>query len=340
MKRKPDVMSVVLILAATLVILLQTSCRERRQDGSNILAYEDNGVVWGWGNMRIGSAAPSIAVYLDRLPVTGPNGQQFKLLVADKESGAKTDLFYADWHPDAQPPVPVVFASRFFLQNRAGARGVVDVYVKLQKAGKTWPKDLTLAVGTADTSAARAGRYPVVLANGIRLSAIVAGEQAGAVVFHYADLPVTRIQSGAIPGVQEPPPPERLVADGFSPLTVAGTQQLGLPTGAQGKLTFVSARVRGPQAEQPRLCHDRFYAVARTAGKRVNASCQLKIAPVSEVPAAGDWLTCSVFVQFRPPVRESEKLCVVLATFQAGDDSLDQLTATVRHSGDQSGEQP
>lgn len=329
MKLKPFTLRGVWLVTIGMIALAGTSCRNRQQPGSAIQAFEENGIVWGWGNMRLGPASPTIAVSLDRLPVPGPNGQQFKLLVSDSETGAKTDLFYADWHPAAEPPVPVVFASQFFLQNRAGAPGVVDVYVKLKKAGRTWPKAMTLAVGTADTSARGRGRYPVALADGIKLSAVAVGEQSGAVVFHYADLPVGE----NLPWIEEAPL-ERLNIEGFNPQTITGKQAWTLPSGLRGKLTFVSAKVRALPVDQAKECQDKFYAVSRTAANKLNSACQLKIAPASVVPASGNWLTCSVFVQFVDPVKESQKTCRILATFIAEDSTLDQLSFTVLHSGD------
>jgi len=302
-----------------------SACRDRNNSQARIAAYEENGVVWGWGEIRLATPATTTGIFLDRLPQPAPNGQIFKLVGAD---GANTtDVFYADWHPVLDPPVPVVFASQFFLQERAGARGgILDVYVKLKKPGRSWPEAYTLSVGTADISGRAVDRYPVSLADGLRLSRLVSGAQRGAVVFHYADLPrdVNDDADGA------PAPARRLGAEGFNETTQGGQAVLALPAGSQGKLTFTSRSIKAKPADHPRLCQDQFFAGARSASNQVNKACKITLAPSD---STSNWLTCSLLVQFDNPVTVAEKTCRVIGSFLDENDPGDQLGATIIQTG-------
>ncbi len=302
-----------------------SACRDRGNSQARIAAYEENGVVWGWGEIRLATPAATTGIFLDRLPQPGPNGQVFKLVGAD---GANTtDVFYADWHPFLDPPVPVVFASQFYLQDRAGARGgILDVYVKLKKPGRSWPEAYTLSVGTADISGRTLARYPVALADGLRLSRVVSGAQRGAVVFHYADLPRDLNDDGE----GAPPPARRLIAEGFNETAQGGQTVWTLPAGSQGKLTFISRSIKAKPADHPRLCQDQFFAGARTASNQVNKTCKITLAPSD---SASNWLTCSLLVAFDNPMTAAEKTCRIIGSFLDENDPADQLGATVVMGG-------
>ncbi len=318
------------IILIALAGFAATACRDRGSASAQIKSYEENGVVWGWGDIRLAVAPVTTGIFLDRLPTPAPNGQTFKLVGADSSSASTTDLFYADWHPFLDPVQPVVFASQFYLQERAGARGTMDVYVKLKKPGRTWPDAFTLAVGTADVRNVSTGRYPVRLSDGLKVSLIAAGQQRGAVAFHYADLP---IEAGNSNVGTSPPPENRLEADGFSTAQRGGQTLWSLAPGGQGKLTFISKTIQGKPEDHPRLCHDKFFAVARTASNQVNKSCKLTLAPAD---GNSGWLTCALFVQFDNPATNAEKTCRVIGSFLGDADQegqSDQLAAVIVQAG-------
>lgn len=319
------------IIMVALASVAVTACRDRGSASARIKSYEENGVVWGWGDVRLAAAPVTTGIFLDRLPSGAPNGQTFKLVGADSSSASTTDLFYADWHPLLDSLQPVVFASQFYLQERSGARGTMDVYVKLKKPGRSWPDSFTLAVGTADVRNEGTGRYPVRLTDGLKVSLIAAGQQRGAVAFHYADLPY---ESGNSDTGSSPPPENRLQADGFATTQRGGQTLWSLAAGGQGKLTFISKALQAKPEDHPRLCHDKFFAVARTAGNQVNKSCKLTLAPAD---GNSGWLTCAVFVQIDNPATNTEKTCRVIGSF-LGDathgDPSDQLSAVIVLAGD------
>ena len=318
------------IILIALTGMAAMACRDRGNASARVKSYEENGVVWGWGDIRLAAAPVTTGIFLDRLPSGAPNGQTFKLVGADSSSASTTDLFYADWHPLLDSLQPVVFASQFYLQDRSGARGTMDVYVKLKKPGRTWPDAFTLAVGTADVRNASAGRYPVRLSDGLKVSLISAGQQHGAVAFHYADLPY---ESGNSDIGTSPPPENRLEADGFSTTQRGGQTLWSLAPGGQGKLTFISKSLQAKPEDHPRLCHDKFFAVGRTAGNQVNKSCKLTLAPAD---GNSGWLTCALFVQIDNPATNAEKTCRVIGSFLAdGDrgDQSDQLSAVIVQGG-------
>ncbi len=306
---------------------LSTGCRDRGSASARVKSYEENGVVWGWGDIRLISAPVTTGIFLDRLPEAAPNGQTLKVVGADSSLGSVSDLFYADWHPVLDPAVPVIFASQFYLQERAGAAGTMDVYIKLKKPGRTWPEAFTLAVGTADVRKTALNRYPLRLTEGLRVSLIGAGQQRGAIALHYADLPY---ETGN-PGVANSPPPEkRLEAEGFATTQRAGQNFWSLAPGAQGKLTFISRSIEARPDEHPRLCHDKFFAGARTSGNQVNKNCKLTLAPADGTTG---WLTCALFVQFENPTTAAEKTCLVIGSFLGENDQTDQLSTSIIQAG-------
>lgn len=311
--------------AAFVISIGSVACRDRKNAQARVQGYEENGVVWGWGDVRLATPSATTGIFLDRLPETTPSGQKFKLVGADTATGSTTDLFYADWHPLLDPPVPVVFVSQFYVQERGGAAGTMDVYVKIKKPGRTWPEAFTLSVGTADVRNRQVSRIPVSLVDGLRLSRLLSGDQRGSVVFHYADLP--RDLPGGPGGM---PPGQRLSAEGFNPVTQDGQRVWGLPAGMQGKLTFVSRSLQAKPAEHPRLCQDHFFAAARSASNQVNKACKLTLAPAE---SDSGWLTCSLLVQIENPFAPADKTCRVIGSFLDENDESDQLTAVVVQVG-------
>jgi hypothetical protein len=314
------------------------SCRERNKAQARIAAYEENGVVWGWGDIRLASPSATTGIFLDRLPVPGPGGQTMKLVGADSATANAIDVFYADWHPVLDPAIPVVFASQFYLQDRAGGRaGLLDVFVKLKKPGRSWPEAYTLSVGTADIRDPSGSRYPVRLADGVKMSRVAAGDHRGAVVFHYADLPRDLSDDAGAP------PSRRLIVEGFNETMRDGQRVWALPAGSQGKLTFISRSIQAKPADHPRLCQDQFFAGARTASNQVNKACKLTLAPSD---SNSNWLTCSLLVQFENPenpsnpvgpMTASEKTCRVIGSFLDENDPADQMAAVIVHVGSTSG---
>ena len=319
-----------LISLATMVGLASLgACRDRGESSARVKAvkkYEENGVVWGWGDVRLTVPTATTGIFLDRLPEGAPNGQTFKLVGADPRTGSTTDLFYADWHLTLDPPVPVLFVSQYYLQERAGARGTTDVYVKLKKPGRTWPESFAVSVGTADVRDESLARYPVKMVGGLKISTSAAGEQRGAVVFHYADLP----RNGGGGGAGGAMPANRIEGEGFNATQREGQTIWSLVAGSQGKLTFVSRSIEAKPEDHPRLCHDQFFAGARTAGNQVNKSCKLTLAPADSITG---WLTCALLVRFDNPGSTSEKTCRVIASFLGEDDDSDQLSAVVTSVG-------
>jgi hypothetical protein len=277
-------------------------------------------VVWGYGKFRLSAAPQSSGLFLDRLPQRGPNGQVFKLVGADIASGAIYDLSYLDFHPSKDPAfvnTPVVFVSQFFLQERAGGRGLMDVYVKLRKPGRSWAEAFSLTVGTADIRDSSRQRYPVQLAQGARLVMIENCAQCNGLGFMYADIPLS---------APIEVPADRLSSEGFGSATQGGQKVLTLAGESEGKLIFVSRSLQVAPVDHPRVCHDRFLAVARTAANRVNPACKLTLAPAN---GGLGLLTCAVTVKFESPSSTAEKTCRVIGAFVQDGDQSDQLSTVV-----------
>ncbi|MEY4630940.1 MAG: hypothetical protein RIQ81_1060 [Pseudomonadota bacterium] len=307
-------------IALGLLLGATPGCRNRSQGGAGVKAYEENGVVWGYGDFRLSSPPAAAGIFLDRLPQRGPNGQMFKLVGADTGTGAIQDLFYVDWHPSSEAAftnTPVVFVSQFFLQERAGNRGLMDVYVKLKKTGRSWPGSFTLSVGTADIRDPNSARYPVSLAQGAKLATIDGCAQCNGLAFMYAEIPYSApIEI----------PTERLTSEGFGTARQGSDQVLTLAGEAQGKLVFIARTMQAQPADHARLCHESFTAVARTAANRVNPACKLTLAPANGVLGL---LTCAVLVKFESPASAAEKTCRVIGAFSGTGDSSDQLSAVI-----------
>jgi hypothetical protein len=121
-------------------------------------------------------------------------------------------------------------------------------------------------------------------------------------------------------------PADRLTSEGFGSSTQGGQQVLTLTGEAEGKLIFISKSLQVQPADHPRVCHERFLAVARTGANRVNPACKLTLAPAN---GGLGLLTCAVTVKFENPASTAEKTCRVIGAFNNDSDQTDQLSTIV-----------
>jgi hypothetical protein len=93
----------------------------------------------------------------------------------------------------------------------------------------------------------------------------------------------------------------------------------------EGKITFVSETLAADSDEaNATLCAKRFYAIARTVDRQVNAACVLKPAPAT---ARDGKLACAITVGFEQAETYLERVCDVTAVFKG--DKSEQHTVQV-----------
>jgi len=91
----------------------------------------------------------------------------------------------------------------------------------------------------------------------------------------------------------------------------------------EAKIVFTSPTLAAADdVTNASTCADKFYAVARTVNREINAACVVKPAPVSPV---GGHLTCAVTVGFDRAQTYLERVCDITAIFRAGPDAAQHV---------------